>query len=65
MKAVACSAIWWLQIDKEIEDEERSCPNCACHRNSPPPPPLHNWLNQCSDFTLILPVPVTSKSWQW
>ena len=30
MKAVAHSAIWWPQIDKEMEDVVGSFPNCVC-----------------------------------
>jgi len=29
MKAVARSAIWWPQMDKEMEEMVGSCPNCA------------------------------------
>ncbi len=28
MKALACSRVWWPQIDRDIEEIVNSCPSC-------------------------------------
>ena len=43
IKEIARSAVWWPQMDKELEDVVGSCPNCACQQSLPPSIPLYNW----------------------
>ena len=43
MKAIARSAVWWPNMDKEIENIVSSCQRCAEQRSLSPLAPLHSW----------------------
>ena len=41
MKALACSYIWWPDMDAQIEELVKTCPVCQESRPSPSTAPLH------------------------
>nr|XP_022901406.1 uncharacterized protein K02A2.6-like [Onthophagus taurus] len=43
MKALARSYVWWLNIDKEIEELVKTCEVCQQNRNASERAPLHPW----------------------
>ena len=43
MKQLACSYVWWLELDSAIEEKVKSCCACQSSRNSPQVSPLHLW----------------------
>ena len=43
MKRVACSYVWWPNIDGHIENLVKSCPSCQSKQDAPPPAPLQPW----------------------
>ena len=43
MKALARSYVWWPQMNAEIEEVVKQCPNCQESRPSPAMAPLHPW----------------------
>ena len=44
MKMVARSYVWWIKLDKDIEQLVKSCSHCQTVRNLPPMAPLHPWI---------------------
>ena len=43
MKAMARSHVWWVTVDKDIEQCVRACEACQASRNMPARAPLHTW----------------------
>ena len=43
MKALACSYIWWPNMDTDIETLVKTCTECQESRPSQPTTPLHPW----------------------
>ena len=43
MKNVACSYIWWLSIDRDIENLARNCDGCLQTHSRPSAVVLHPW----------------------
>lgn len=43
MKGLACSYMWWPNMDAEVEALVKACVKCQENRNSPPVAPLHPW----------------------
>lgn len=43
MKNLARSYCWWPNIDCDIENAAKSCPNCNAHRNNLPKTDVHAW----------------------
>ena len=41
LKSLARSYVWWLGIDKQIEDITKACARCHTVKNAPSPAPLH------------------------
>ena len=41
MKMVARDYVWWIKLDKDIEQLVKSCRHCQAVRNNPPVAPLH------------------------
>ena len=48
MKALAHSYIRWLNMDRELENAVKSCPQCQQHQKAPAEGPLHprEWPGQ-------------------
>jgi hypothetical protein len=44
MKQLARSAVFWPNIDSDIEATCRHCTSCAEHQNQPPKPAVHPWM---------------------
>ena len=44
MKAIARSYMWWLGIDKDIENLAKSCLPCLENKSQPAAAPLHPWI---------------------
>jgi transposase InsO family protein len=44
MKQLARTAVYWFNIDSEIEQVSRTCTSCAEHQNRPEKAPLHPWM---------------------
>ena len=44
MKAVARSYFWWSGLDKDIENQAKSCLQCQEQKPNPPVAPLHPWI---------------------
>ena len=44
MKAVARSYFWWSGLDKDIENQAKSCLQCQEQKSNPPVAPLHPWI---------------------
>ena len=43
MKAIARSTVWWPGVDKDIEENVRTCQQCQVNQKSPPLAPMHQW----------------------
>ena len=43
MKALARGYIWWLNMDRELENAVKSYPQCQRHQKAPAEAPLHPW----------------------
>ena len=43
MKALACSYVWWPNIDTDIEGKVKTCHDCTRVCNTPPTAPLQPW----------------------
>ena len=43
MKALACSYIWWPNIDNDIEMTVKSCNSCQMNQAMPSKAPIHPW----------------------
>ena len=43
MKAVARSYFWWSGLDKDIENQAKSCLQCQEQKSNPPVAPRHLW----------------------
>ena len=43
MKELARSYIWWPDLDAELENMSKSCPECLAQRAQPPKAELHPW----------------------
>ena len=44
MKMVARGYVWWIKLDKDIEQLVKSCRHCQAVWNNPPVAPLHPWI---------------------
>ena len=44
MKAIACSFVWWPNLDANIESLVKSCVPCLSVKSAPPKSPLNPWL---------------------
>lgn len=44
MKMLARSAVFWPNIDADVEDTARNCDACAQHQNKPEKPLTHPWI---------------------
>ena len=44
MKAVACSYLWWLELDQALEELVKNCLLCQDNRHNPAPAPPHPWI---------------------
>ena len=44
MKSIARSYMWWLGIDKDIENLAKSCLPCLENKSQPAAAPLHPWI---------------------
>ena len=44
MKAVTRSYFWWSGLDKDIENQAKSCLRCQEQKSNPPVAPLHPWI---------------------
>ena len=44
MKALVRSYLWWLKLDKNLEDMVKSCISCQSVKETPPVAPLHPWI---------------------
>ena len=44
MKMVARGYVWWIKLDKDIEQLVKLCRHCQAVRNNPPVAPLHPWI---------------------
>ena len=44
MKSIARSYMWWLGIDKDIENLAKSCLSCLENKSQPAAAPLHPWI---------------------
>jgi transposase InsO family protein len=44
MKQLARTAVYWPNIDQDIENTCRRCTTCAEHQNNPPKPAVHPWM---------------------
>ena len=44
MKQLARTAVYWPNIDADIETMCRRCTSCAEHQNKPPKPAVHPWM---------------------
>ena len=44
MKSLACSYLWWPQLNTEIEEMARNCQECSSVSSNPPAAPAHPWL---------------------
>ena len=44
VKANARSYVWWLGLDKSLEQTARECRACKLNRNMPAVAPLHSWV---------------------
>ena len=53
MKSLARGYIWWLGMDREIEDGLKSCTICQTTRKDPPVTPLHPWAYPEKPWTRI------------
>ena len=43
MKAIARSYMWWSGLDKDVENQAKSCLPCQEQKLNPPAAPLHIW----------------------
>ena len=43
MKALARSYMWWLRMDKAVEEVGKGCTGCQLSRNNPQTARLHVW----------------------
>ncbi len=43
MKAIARSYMWWSGLDKDVENQAKSCLPCQEQKSNPPAAPLHTW----------------------
>ena len=43
MKALACSFVWWPQLDSDLESLVQSCEECQRFQHLPPVTPLQPW----------------------
>ena len=43
MKALACSYVWWPNINTDIEGKVKTCHDCTRVCNTPPTAPLQPW----------------------
>ena len=43
MKSLACSHVWWPELDSELEVREKVCHSCQASKNAPAKTPLHPW----------------------
>lgn len=43
MKSFGRSYVWWLEIDREVEQRVKSCEACQANSKSPPVSPMHPW----------------------
>ncbi|XP_063954090.1 uncharacterized protein K02A2.6-like [Lytechinus pictus] len=53
MKAIARSHVWWPQIDKDLEQKVRACPQCQEHQRNPPKAPLHSWEHPSQPWSRV------------
>ena len=44
MKAIARSYVWWPGVDKDIENQVKTCKQCQSVKQVPPKAPLHPWV---------------------
>ena len=44
MKALACSYLWWPDLNKALEECARNCIACQSVQNAPAVAPLHPWV---------------------
>ncbi|KAG0720105.1 Transposon Tf2-6 polyprotein [Chionoecetes opilio] len=44
MKQLARTAVYWPNIDRDIEKTSRNCSSCAQHQNKPAKPAIHPWM---------------------
>ena len=43
MKSLARMYVWWLGLDKDIEESVHSCNECQLNQSNPPAAPLNPW----------------------
>ena len=43
MKSLACSHVWWPELDREIEDQVKACMSCQAVKHAPAKALLHPW----------------------
>ena len=43
MQSMARSYVWWTNLDKQIEKQEKSCMSCQAVKQAPAAAPLHPW----------------------
>ena len=43
MKSLACSFVWWPNMDKDLEESVKHCNQCQLTQHLPPTAPLQPW----------------------
>ena len=43
MKSIACSVMWWSEMDADIEALTKACTSCKAVKSAPSQAPLHLW----------------------
>ena len=43
IKQVARSFVWWPDVDSQLEETVKSCPQCQSNLKAPPPAPMNPW----------------------
>ncbi len=53
MKAIARSYMWWSGLDKDVENQAKSCLPCQDQKLNPPAAPLHTWQGPITPWKRI------------
>ena len=65
MKALACSHVWWPELDRDVEDQVKACFSCQTVKHSPAKATLHPWASPTAPweriYMLILPGQLQEK----